>query len=98
KLLKGAQPGIPRVPACEIMVVNPTARKLIAEGEDAKLAAVIRGGREEGMQDFNQSLIKLVKEGYVTEDVALEASPNPEQLAMNLKGIELGSDRGAIIS
>ena len=64
--------------------------------QDQKITDVIRASRQEGMQDFNQSLCDLVKRGLVSEQVALETSPNPEQLAMNLKGITLGSDRGSI--
>jgi hypothetical protein len=48
------------------------------------------------MQDFNQSLHDLVKSGMVADYIALESSPNPEQLIMNLKGIQLGSDRGSL--
>ena len=64
--------------------------------DDKKIPDVIRSSRQEGMQDFNQSLCDLVKRGLVAEQAAMEASPNPEQLAMNLKGITLGSDRGSI--
>jgi len=98
KLLRGARPDIPRVPAVELMLVNPMIKKLIFEGEDNKIPDVIRSSREEGMQDINQSLMDLVFRGLITEQVALENSPNPEQLAMNLKGITLGSDRGALVS
>jgi Tfp pilus assembly ATPase PilU len=49
------------------------------------------------MQDINQSLMDLVFRGLITEQVALENSPNAEQLAMNLKGIVLGSDRGSLV-
>jgi len=58
---------------------------------------VIRSSKEEGMQDMNMSLVDLVKKRLLTEATALEASPNPEALAMNLKGIYLGSDMGTII-
>lgn len=97
KLLKGLRPDIPRVPAVELMLVNPLIRKLIHDDEDQKIADVVRTAGTEGMQDFNQSLVLLVRAGLVSEEVALENSPNPEQLTMNLKGITLGSDRGTII-
>lgn len=97
KLLRGARPAVPRVPAVELMLVNPMIKKLIFENEDNKIPDVIRSSREEGMQDINQSLMDLVFRGMITEQVAMENSPNAEQLAMNLKGIVLGSDRGALI-
>ncbi len=96
KLVKGTMPEIPRVPAVEIMFCNPLIRKAIHENEDRKITDAIRAGRQEGMQDFNQSYCELVRRGLVSEQVALENSPNPEQLHMNLKGITLGSDRGNI--
>jgi twitching motility protein PilT len=96
KLVKGLRQDIPRVPAVEVMFVNPTIKKLIHDNEDQKLADVVRTSREDGMQDMNQSLCELVKRGLVAEQVALENSPNPEQLTMHLRGIVLASDRGSL--
>ncbi|MCX7806623.1 MAG: PilT/PilU family type 4a pilus ATPase [Planctomycetota bacterium] len=96
KLLKGATKEVPRVPAVEVMFCNPIVRKLIKENQDGKLPDAIRQGRKDGMQDFNQSLCDLVKAGLITEQTAMENSFNPEQLAMYLKGIVLGSDEGVI--
>jgi twitching motility protein PilT len=87
KLLKGLRPDIPRVPAIELMLVNPLIKKMIFENEDKKIPDAIRAGRTEGMQDFNQSLCDLIKRGLISEQTGLETSPNPEQLKMNLKGI-----------
>src|SRR5262249_23705436 len=52
--------GISRVPTNEIMRTNPIVRKLILNEEDTKLGDAIRIGKEEGMQDFTESLRKLV--------------------------------------
>ena len=98
KLLKGLRPDIPRVPAIELMLVNPLIKKMIFDNDDKRIPDAIRAGRQEGMQDFNQSLCDLVKRGLIAEQIAMETSPNPEQLSMNLKGITLGSDRGSISS
>ena len=96
KLLRGIRPDIPRVPAIELMLVNPLIKKMIFDNEDKRIPDAIRAGRQEGMQDFNQSLCDLVKRGLISEAVAMDTSPNPEQLSMNLKGITLGSDKGNI--
>ena len=37
--------------------------------------------------DFNGSLVKLVEQEYIHTRVAMEASPNPDELKMRLKGI-----------
>ena len=97
KLLKGATKEQPLVPAMELMFCNPTVRKLIREGEDNKLSDAILASHEEGMQTMNQSLEQLVRNGLITERIAMENSPNPDQLKMALKGIRLGSDEGSII-
>ena len=68
------------------------SQKLIMTAEDKKLADLIRGCKEEGMQDFNMSLVELINQGLVSKKVALQYSPNPEQLKMNLQGIYLGDD------
>ncbi len=96
-LLRGARKDVPMVPALELMLVNPAIRKLIREGDDEKIMDVIRSGQSEGMQDMNQSLVTLVKQKLITEETAMETSPNAEALAMNLKGIYLGQDKGTII-
>ncbi len=89
KLLKSIKPGVGRVPTVEIMNFTPTVRKLILEEEDHKLGDAIRIGAEDGMQDFTQSLKKLVDEGLIDREVAMEVAPNREALKMALKGIEV---------
>jgi twitching motility protein PilT len=96
KILPSTKKGVAVVPALEILLATPTVAKVIAEGEDQKLDAIVRAGGEEGMVDFNTSLVRMVKEGLIAERTALEASANPEQLKMNLKGIFLGDDRKII--
>ena len=89
KLLKTIvdEPG--RVPIVEIMTFNPTVRKLVSEGQDEKLHAAIRIGREEGMQLFNDSLYDFVTREYISRAAAFEVSPNVEELKMMIKGIEV---------
>jgi len=89
KLLPSIMEGVGRVPTVEIMKFNPTVRKLIMEEEDLKLVDAIRIGREEGMQDFIQSLKELVESDMIDRATAFEVAPNPEALKMALKGIEI---------
>ncbi len=97
KLLKticedGKGPG--RVPIVEIMTFNPTVRKLILEGEDEKLPAAMRIGKEEGMQRFNESLYDFLQRDMISRAAAFEISPNVEELKMLIKGIDV---KGAAI-
>ena len=87
KLLPCLAEGIERVPAVEILLINPSARKMIEEGRDAELEEVILSGEHEGMQDFNKSLLDLIERDYIDPKVAYEVSPKPEELKMRLKGI-----------
>jgi twitching motility protein PilT len=89
KLLRSIKPGVQRVPTCEIMLFNPTVRKLILEHEDERLAEAIILGHEEGMQDFTESLRQLVEGEYIDRATAFEVAPNVEALRMALKGINI---------
>jgi twitching motility protein PilT len=87
KLVKGLKK--PRVPTNEIMIVNPTIKKLIEEGQDLKLADAITLFFQEGMVDFTENLKRLVEGGHISKDVALEWAPDPEKLKMAFKGIKV---------
>jgi twitching motility protein PilT len=91
KLIKSIKPGVGRVPTNEIMIVNPTIKELIVKGEDKKLPDAIRIGYLEGMVDFNENLRQLVDRGDIDKAIALEVSPNPDQLKMVLKGIKVSA-------
>ena len=45
------------------------------------------------MQTFDQSLMTLLREGFISEDEALKNANNPNELALKLKGIDASSDR-----
>lgn len=89
KLLPSIKPGIQRIPANEIMIVNPTIKDIIIKAEDKKLSDAIKIGFIEGMIDFTESLTQLVQRGDVDRAAALEVAPNREALAMALKGIKI---------
>ncbi|NLK41448.1 MAG: PilT/PilU family type 4a pilus ATPase [Planctomycetes bacterium] len=91
QLLPGIRPDVPRVPAVEIMINTPIVRKLIREERESDIPAAIRAGEGEGMQDFTESLRRLVEEEYIDLKKALEYAPNVEELKMALKGIRSGT-------
>jgi twitching motility protein PilT len=86
-LLPSVKEGVDRVPAVEILLVNPTVRKLISEGREADLPSVIRSSQEEGMQDITDNLTKLIMDGSIEPKEAYKYAPNVEELKMALKGI-----------
>lgn len=77
-----------RVPACEVMVLTPTISRLIREGKIWEIPQFIEDGALFGMQSFNQSLVKLVREGKITEEEAALASDNRDEFTLALKGIK----------
>ena len=90
--------GVGRVPACELLFMPPSVRKLIKENRTAQLETAIHQGRDEGMQTFNDSLHDLVKSGLVELDVALDNSENPEELQMLIQGIRLSAKKGGLLT
>ena len=77
-----------RVPAMEIMVVTAHVRKQIEDNSSVGITQAIAKGQFYGMQTFNQSLVKLYKDGLVGEKDALEAASNPDDLKLAMRGIE----------
>jgi twitching motility protein PilT len=86
-----SEKGIKRVPTCEIMIQNPTIRKLIGEKQDEKLGDAIRMFIQEGMQDYTESLRQLVTDELIERATAFEAAPNVDALKMALKGIKVST-------
>ena len=86
-LLPSIKQGVDRIPAVEILLANPAVRKLISEEREADLPNVIRGAKEEGMQDLTDNLYELIKDGMVDPKDAYHYAPNKEELKMALKGI-----------
>ncbi|HWL94144.1 MAG TPA: ATPase, T2SS/T4P/T4SS family, partial [Phycisphaerae bacterium] len=95
KLLPSIHPTRSRIPCCEIMVVNASIRKLIAEGRDFEIISVLKNSIDDGMQDFTEALYQLVQQEYLDVKLAMEVAPNPDELKMRLKGIRSG--KGAIL-
>jgi Tfp pilus assembly pilus retraction ATPase PilT len=62
-------------------------RTHILEGREGELREFINSieARKTGMVDFNQSLVELVENEFIHMRVALEASPNVDELNMRLK-------------
>src|SRR5262249_1140642 len=87
KLVRSIHPKTPVVPTVEIMISNPSIRKLIHEERDAEILNVIRASRDAGMIDFTEHLRQLVLTGFIDHSTAYEAAPNPDELKMALKGI-----------
>ena len=89
KLLPTLKPEIARIPALEILINSPSCRKYILEARENELIEVIKAQESQqiGMIDFNGSLVKLVESEMIHMRVAMENTPNADELRMRLKGI-----------
>src|SRR5205807_10397378 len=84
--------GAGRVPAVEVMVVTPIVRKYIFENTLAEISVVMKQGGYYGMQTFHQSFVGLIQKGEIALETALEASSNPEEIMMAIRGVQSGSE------
>jgi twitching motility protein PilT len=69
-----------RVPATEIMIVNPAVRNLIRDRKFYQIDLVIETSLQEGMVTLNRSLANLVKNKEITLENAELYSLNPAEL------------------
>ena len=77
-----------RIPAYEIMLLTPTISRLIREGKIWEIPPFIEDGTIFGMQSFNQSLTKLVRDGSISEEEAMNFSDNKDEFVLALRGIK----------
>jgi len=92
RLLPSTKPGVPRVPATEVLLRNSTVADKIREGEDQDLPAVMGGSHSEGMHDFTMSLAEMVEKGWVDLRVAERYAPNAEALRARARGIAVKAE------
>ncbi|MCA9750745.1 MAG: type IV pili twitching motility protein PilT, partial [Gemmatimonadetes bacterium] len=83
-----------RVPAVECLLCTPTIQEYIIDPAKtvAIRQAIQEGHLQYGMQTFDQSLMKLYREGLITYDDALSNSTSPDEFSLRVKGIEATSD------
>lgn len=74
-----------RVPAAEIMLMNPAIRNLIRERKIYQIDLVIETSVQEGMMSLNRSLVNLVKRKEVSVEQAEAFSLNPAEMRILLE-------------
>jgi len=95
RLVKRAEGG-GRLAVQEIMVVNATIAKLIAEDRIPDIFGVIKG-REDGMQTFDQALADLVRANKITFDEGALYCEDFYAYKRFIAGIASTGDKGGII-
>ena len=78
-----------RVPAFEILVATPAVKNAIREGKAFMLDNIIQTSSDMGMVGLETSLARLVRQGQVSEEVAMAYSLRPSELQNNLRSIKV---------
>jgi twitching motility protein PilT len=74
-----------RIPALELMIVNARIADLIRENRPEEITDAIAEGEYFDMQTFQQTLIALVLDGSIDEEVAANASSNRHDFLVALE-------------
>lgn len=70
----------------DIMVNTETVKDYIKQAKYDEIHNLMLDGDYDGMITTNQALFSLYEEGRITEEIALEMSPTPNEMAMMLRG------------
>lgn len=70
----------------DILVATDAVKEYIIKGELDEITQIMLRSEFDGMITMNKSLYKLYQEGRITEEIALEKSPTPNEMAQFLRG------------
>ncbi|HTT95019.1 MAG TPA: type IV pilus twitching motility protein PilT [Solirubrobacterales bacterium] len=83
-----------RAVACEVLVPNPAVRNLIRESKTHQIYSAIQTAGSIGMQTMDADLVRLVREGKITIEMAEQRASVPEELRRLLGGGYAGNGNG----
>nr|WP_027870665.1 PilT/PilU family type 4a pilus ATPase [[Eubacterium] cellulosolvens] len=73
-----------RIPAFEIMMVNPAVRNMIRENKVYQIDGLIANASSDTMQSMDTSLLQLYRKGLITRETAITYATNQDMLARRL--------------
>ena len=80
-----------RFPVCEIMVITPTIKDYIHKDNTDEIYELLRENTYDNMVSMNTSLAILSENELITQEEALNASNEPQELEKIFKGVFQGS-------
>lgn len=83
--------GAGRIVATEVLVPNPAVRNLIREAKTHQIYSALQTSGAIGMQTMDADLVRLVRGGRITRQLAEQRASVPEELRRLLGGYETGS-------
>jgi len=78
-----------RMPCNELLLMTPYIRQLISENKMSEAYSALARGQTDGMQTFDQDLMRLCKEGRISKEVALAETTRPDNFLSMLQGISV---------
>lgn len=84
-----------RVPAVEIMLNTPSTKEYIQDPSKTSLIRklVQEGVTQYGTQSFDQALLGLFQQGYISEEDTVRYATSPNEVKLHLQGVSGSSDR-----
>jgi twitching motility protein PilT len=79
-----------RAVACEVLVPNPAVRNLIREAKTHQIYSAIQTAGSIGMQTMDADLVRLVRAGKITMELAEQRASVPEELRRLIGGAQPG--------
>ncbi len=86
-----------RVVACEVLVPNPAVRNLIRESKTHQIYSAIQTAGSIGMQTMDADLVRLVRAGKITPELAEQRASVPEELRRLMGGSYAGGGNGGVV-
>jgi len=82
-----------RIAAIEILINTARIADLIQKGEIEAIKEAMADGEQYGMRTFDQDLLRLWREGLISEEVALANSDAPNDLRLKIKMARLEGNK-----
>lgn len=70
-----------RIAATEVLLNNNAVSNLIRENKAFQIQSTIQSNIAQGMHSLNHDLIRLIREGKITKEMAIMYSPTPTELS-----------------
>lgn len=77
------------VPAFEVMTLTPAIRNMIRESKIHQIDGIIASSADNNMISMDTSILKLYREGKITEKTAYSFATNPELLEKRIKALDI---------
>lgn len=92
--------GTGQVPAAEVLINNANIAELILNPDKTPLIvqAISEGFNQYGSQTFDQSLLNLYQDDYITLQTAKMYASNPDDFELQVRGVQGTSDRRWMIN